>query len=277
MGTSPLVKTKGVNAGQINVITAGSGTGKSVFNSSLFNSVVSGNGVQTVWIDEYDHASAQPYPRGEVLKFKGDPLALALAWRFHGWENWKIAEELMKSTSWDIFAHKDSVAEAEKIKRYYRNRFMLKAIKTSEQGMSRFRQDLYNYVESNDPYTVYKNDIPMIVKLPEFYKEDTMMDDMSKQYNMTEQFYKNTQSETRTLYALDKHHRKTKRSDQVYYWFRDDNNCVYRLSLDPKNLLLHLFEREFEKDSLNISGTFYFTKTRGQDYVFYSMNNWKIL
>jgi capsule polysaccharide modification protein KpsS len=140
--------------------------------------------------------------------------------------------------------------------------------------MSRFRQDLYNFVESDDPYTVYKNDIPMIVKLPEFYEEDKMMDGFVKECRMDAKYYDNV-TDSRFLIPMRKHHRKTKRTDQLYFWFQDSNKLVYRINIDPKNPLLHLFEREFAKDKVCLSGTYYSTRIRGQDYTFYSLNNWK--
>jgi len=265
MGTSPAVKNKTVN-----VVTASNGTGKSLFNGLFAN-------VNEVWVDEVDHATAQPYPRNEKLKYNADPLALVLGYRDHCMENWKIAEKIMETNTQQLLAQKKYVTQSEEIKRYYRNRFVISSLKNTGQNMSRFRQDLYNFVDSQDPYTVYKNDIPMIVKLPDFYDEDVFMDGLVKQYRTADGDYRKNCSETVTLHPIKKLHRKTKRSDQFYYWFRDDNQLIYRLNLDPKNPLLHLFKREFERESVNIAGTFFATHVRGQSYTFYSINNWKIL
>lgn len=225
-----------------------------------------------VWIDDGDNR----YPRNDKLKFKGDPLALVLAYREKDMENWKITEQLTSSPTWDLLAMKEHVQRANDIKKYYRNKFMLNALKNTGQGMSKFRQDLHNYVESDDPYTVFKNDIPMIVKLPEFYAEDQAMDEMAKNYKMDGKFYDNGSGE-RALYPLQMLHRKTKNTDQLHYWFRDIGDTVYRISVDPKNPLLHLFEREFAKDTVRVQGTFYPTKIRGQSYVFYSLTHWTIV
>ena len=263
MGTSPAVKNK-----TLNVITASNGTGKSMFNT-LF-----GNTVNAVWVDEVDHATAQPYPRSEKLKYNADPLALVLGYRDGCMENWKIAEKIIETDTQQLLAQKTYVTQSEEIKRYYRNRFVISSLKNTGHNMSRFRQDLYNFVESNDPYTVYKNDIPMIVKLPDFYEEDKMMDGFNKECCMDAKYYDNV-TDSRFLYPMRKHHRKTKRTDQLHFWFQDSNKLVYRINIDPKNPLLHLFEREFAKDKICLSGTFYSTRIRGQDYTFYSLNNWK--
>lgn len=225
-----------------------------------------------VWIDDMDNR----YPRNDKLKFKGDPLALTLGFRDAGLENWRITEKLTSSDTWNLVAHKEHVQQAQDIKRYYRNKFVLNALKHTGQGMSKFRQDLRDYVESDDPYSVFKNDIPMIVKLPDFYAEDKMMDEMVKNYKMDGKFYDNGSGE-RTLYPLQKFHRKTKHTDQLYFWFRDINDMIYRVSIEPKNALLHLFEREFAKDMVRVQGMFNALKTRGQPYTFYSLHNWTIV
>jgi hypothetical protein len=233
-----------------------------------------GNAVNAVWIDEFDATQTSAYPRNDKLKFKGDPLALVLAYRENGMENWKITEHLTSSSTWDLLATKEHVQQANDIKKYYRNKFVINIFKHGDRGMSKFRQDLRDYVESDNPYTVYKNDIPMIVKLPEFYEEDKMMDEFVKEYRMDAKHYENV-TDSRFLYPMRKHHRKTKRTDQLHFWFQDSNKLVYRINIDPKNPLLHLFEREFAKDKICLSGTFYSTRIRGQDYTFYSLNNWK--
>jgi hypothetical protein len=230
-----------------------------------------GNAVNAVWIDEANSA----YPRNDKLKFKGDPLALVLAYREKDMENWKITERLTSSSTWDLLATKEHVRQANDIKKYYRNKFILNALKHSDHGMSKFRRDLREYVESDDPYTVYKNDIPMIVKLPDFYEEDKMMDEFQKEYHMTSEFYTMYNGIT-TLKPLRKHQRKTKNHNAINYWFTDHSNRIYRISIKPDNELIHLFEREFDKDLVTMDATFYPTKMRGQDYVFFNVNKWTI-
>lgn len=273
MGTAPLVKTNGTKAGQMNVVATASGTGKSIFNS-IFSAA------HRVWIDEVDSETNTPYPRTEKLKFKSDPLALVIGFRASGMENWAIAEKLSLSTSYEVLAHKDSVAQAEKVKRYYKNRFMLKALKQGEQNMSRFRRNLYDFVESDDPYTIYKNDIPMIVKLPDFYEEDCAMDNLAKEYNMTASDY------SRVVHKLDSSFdltpvaridRNTKNSKDYNYYFADSDDKVYRISLKPDNPLLHLFEKEFGKERVTIQGNAMTTVLRGTEYGFYNLTAWQLV
>lgn len=275
MGTAPLIKSNGTKAGQMNVIAAGRRTGKSVF-SRLF----SGNTIKSVWIDEVDSETNTPYPRTETVKFKTDPLALVMGLRAKGMENWAIAEQLSQSPSWELVAHKDSVAQAEKVKRYYKNRFMLKALKQGEQNMSRFRRNLYDFVESDDPYTIYKNDIPMIVKLPDFYEEDCAMDNLAKEYNMVSDDYFKVGHKTETSFNLTpvtRIDRNTKNSKDYNYYFADSDDKVYRISLKPDNPLLHLFEKEFGKERVTIQGNAMATVLRGTEYGFYNLTAWQLV
>lgn len=263
MGTAPLLKTNGTNTS----------TGKSVF-SGLF----SGNTIKSVWIEESDDTGR--YPRTEKINFKADPLALVMGLQAKGMENWAIAGQLSQSSSWKLVAHKDSVAQAEQIKRYYRNRFMLKALKQDEQSMSCFRRNLYDFVESNDPYTIYKNDIPMIVKLPDFYEEDCAMDNLAKECNMTASDYSrvgNKLDSSFNLTPVTRIDRKTKNSKDYNYYFADSDNKVYRISLKPDNPLLHLFETEFGKENVNIQGNAMATVLRGTEYGFYNLFAWQLV
>lgn len=216
------------------------------------------------------------YPRGDCVKFTSDPLALVLHYRCQGLANWEIGSSLLYEDYKNKIVDKEFFRKAIKIKKYYRNKFMIKSLKDNA-SLSQYRQHLYNYVDNNDPYTIFKNDIPMIVKLPDFYEEDTMMDDMVKKYQMTSDDYRRTGTDTVELFPLEKSRRKTRHSDNFYYWFRDSDNLIYRISLDTKNVLMHLFDREFQKPSLHVFSTFCATRTRGQDYVFYSLHDWKIL
>lgn len=224
----------------------------------------------------FDELELGRYPRDVKRKFKADPLALVITQRKLGKPMWEIADWLRSDTAQEILALIEDVEKANDIKRYYRNKLVMRALKYSNQTMSKFRQDLRNYIESDDPYTIYANDIPMIVKLPEFYLEDIMMDEFKKEYCMNEAAYKNYAATTR-LRPLRKHQRKTSKTDSVNFWFTDIAGCIYKFSIDPKNQLLHLFENVvYDKEYVDITATFSKTKIRGQEYVFYTPSKWSI-
>lgn len=224
----------------------------------------------------FDDLENGQYPRDKKIHFKADPLALVITQRKLGKPMWEIADWLRSDNAREILALTEDVERANDIKRYYRNKLMMRALKYSDQKPTKFRTDLRDYVESEDPYTIYANDIPMIVKLPEFYLEDLMMDELKKEYSMNEASYKNHSATTR-LRPLRKHQRKTSRTDSVNFWFTDIAGCIYKFSIDPKNQLLHLFERViYDKEYVDITATFNKTKVRGQDYVYYTPNSWSI-
>lgn len=224
----------------------------------------------------FDELELGRYPRDVKRKFKADPLALVITQRKLGKPMWEIADWLRSNNAQEILALTEDVEKANDIKRYYRNKLVMRALKYSNQNMSKFRQDLREYVESDNPYSIYANDIPMIVKLPEFYLEDIMMDEFKKEYSMKEASYRNYTATTR-LRPLRKHQRKTSKTDSVNYWFTDIAGCIYKFNIDPKNQLLHLFDKVvYDKEYVDITATFNKTKVRGQDYVYYTPNNWSI-
>lgn len=217
------------------------------------------------------------YPHDTKIKFKVDPLALTLNQISSGRSMHEIGNLLHQSpASTELLVLKEDVQRANDIKKYYRNKLMMRTLKHSDKPMSMFRTDLYNYVSSNDPYTIWDTDIPMIIKLPDFYEEDQMMDTFTKIYEMSGKIQKDYEGTTR-LYPLRKHQRKTTRTNNINFWFRDIANCVYRFSIDSNNQLLNLFEQTvFNQESVEITAYYGTTKVTGQDYVFYTPHNWKI-
>jgi hypothetical protein len=226
-----------------------------------------------VFFDQIEAFKRKPDP----ITYTFDPLALTLAKLADGSTKGEIVETLSHSvTQGSWIAEFDQ--QAADIRKYYRNKLLLQTLKHTKANMSKFRQDLQNYVGNETPYIIDRADIPMIVKLPDFYDEDKMMDQFVKDYCMDLQYYQNTIATTQlTLYPMRKFHRKTQRSDSMYYWLRDDANLVYRIELDPKNPCMHLFEREFANSSVKLNTMCNLTRTRGQSYTFYKLNKWEIL
>ena len=227
----------------------------------------------SVFFDEIEQVKRTPKP----ITYTFDPLAFTLASLDSGMSKSNIVDTLGTENPKGVWiAEFDQ--QANDIRKYYRNKLMLRTLKHSNIKMSKFRQDLYNYVESNNPYTIDRNDIPMIVKLPDFYAEDKMMDQFVKDYVMDSKHYQNqTAHDSLTLYPMRKFHRKTQSSDLLHYWFCDDANLVYRIDLEPKNPCVHLFEREFANSSIKFNTLCNLIKTRGQPYAFYKLNKWEIL
>jgi hypothetical protein len=227
----------------------------------------------SVFFDEIESNVKKPDP----VKYNFDPLGLTIARFAVGKTKVEVVEELSRAGS-IISENGDYDQQADNIRKYYRNKLLIQSLKHTNGTMSKFRQDLQKYVNSDSPNEIDRSDVPMIVKLPDFYAEDKMMDQFEKEYVMNAKYYKKqTAYNSLTLYPMDKFHRKTKSSDSLHYWFRDDDNLVYRIELEPKNPCLHLFEREFANSSVKLDTLCNFTKTRGQTYVFYNLNKWKIL
>lgn len=249
------------------------GTSPSVIMGRAYPSNIFKTQSMDVFFDEIESVVKKPDP----VKYKFDPLGLALARLAAGKTKVEVVEELSRAetvSSWD----KDYDQQADTIRKYYRNKLLIQSLKHTKGTMSKFRQDLRKYVNSDSANEIDRSDVPMIVKLPDFYAEDKMMDQFEKEYVMDAKYYeRQTAYNSLTLYPMNKFHRKTKSSDSLYYWFRDDDNLVYRIELESKNPCLHLFEREFANSSVKLDTLCNFTKTRGQTYVFYNLNKWKIL
>lgn len=222
------------------------------------------------YADEFEIGASRP----KGIAFKADPLALVLSLKDQNRANFDIAHDLPKMS--EIFATKDYMHCALKIRKYYRNRLVMQALKGIE--MSKFRKDLRELVESDNVYYLREDFIPMIIKLPDFYEEDTMFDSFKKSFKTTENAYyrKGFINHNISLFPIKQHRRKTRQGDAINYYFTDEVKHLYKLYLDPRNPCLHLFDREFKKDQINFTCSFSGNKIRGTDMNMFYINEWVI-
>lgn len=176
----------------------------------------------------------------------------------------------------------EDIAKAKKIRRYYKKKFLTLAL--SNKIHSKFRQDFYEFLCNDDVYRVRQSFIPIIVKAPSFYTEDVTLDKIEDMlakkelHNTMDDFVRETTWNFKLLYTTD---RITKKVKERNYWFKytQDSGKDYlaRLSLDLKNPLLHLFEREIESGSVDIQGAMSTHTIRGRNIQFSNIQDWKII
>lgn len=221
--------------------------------------------------DEFEAGASRP----KGIAYKADPLALVLMMKAQNKANYDIAHELKHMS--EIFATKEDAHLAQKIRKYYRNRLVIQTLKGKHE-MSNFRKDLYEFVDSDNIYYLREDFIPMVTKLPDFYEEDLMYDDFKKFLKTDRKTY---EVDARlggefTLYPVRKHHRKTQKCNILNYFFADGEKQLYKIMLDPKNPLLHLFDRLFEQDKINFIGNRFNHDIRGTDLNMFILHEWEV-
>jgi hypothetical protein len=190
-------------------------------------------------------------------------------------EGWKSIKHVKGFDGLKVTAPNDfQILRANQIRKYYRNKLTILALKS--QTMSLFRVDLQELL-SMDPTKLKLKFLPMMIRLPSFYKEDTVMDTLKKTTVVPTLNRARHEKESRTLTFVDKIHRKTKNQDLNWYWFVNEQNVLHRLSLDGKNKLNHVFERFLDKP-VTIEANYPVSSVRGTDLNFYSVEgDWKLL
>jgi hypothetical protein len=166
-------------------------------------------------------------------------------------------------------------SRAAMIRRYYRNRLTLQSFK--EHGMSQFRKDLYDFLTMPEDQ-LRLSYLPMMLRLPAFYLEDVIVDNLVKTHKMPKRNGPYPSGvESKTLHFVDKTYRKTKNQNTKHYWFVDENSMLHRLAIDETNKLRHVFER-FLHAPVTIEAKYPVTVLKGRDVNFYSVEgDWRLL
>ena len=142
--------------------------------------------------------------------------------------------------------------------------------------MSNFRVDLQELL-SMDPKKLKLKFLPMMIRLPAFYEEDTVIDNLKKTTLLPRPERMRYEKETKTLKFLELSVRKTKNQDMKWYWFVDDRNLLHRLNVDGKNKLSHVLEKFLDKP-VTIEANYPVQTVRGTDLSFFSVEgDWKLL
>ena len=223
--------------------------------------------------DEFEVGTTRP----KGIAYKTDPLAIVLLKKLiDGKANYEIAQELRTASTLEI-SNNDILNAAADIRKYYRNKLVMLTLKGKK--ISKFRQDLYELVETDNILYLREDFIPMLVKLPDFYEEDKMFDRFAKEYDTSDKTYHRVSGVDKkiSLVPVEKHRRKTTKGDATNYYFTDHKKRLYKLELNPNNPCMHLFDREFNRDKLDLKCNVGGMKIRGTEMNMFYISNWQVL
>lgn len=166
--------------------------------------------------------------------------------------------------------------EARQIREYYESKLTMQAMRGIP--LRSFRQDLLVYLTSNNALVTHET-FPMIYRLPEFFREDRIFEQVSKQ--ATNGWKKGEPAlappkETHSLQYLDTHVRLTNQSKTRIFWFkRVSDDRLVKIAIDLRNPLLNLFVEYINKHAIiTLVGKYVCLSLDGQD--FYKVDNWKL-
>lgn len=215
----------------------------------------------------------------EVYESQEDFLALSVAWyRLRkDKENGKLSFVNISSlTDRDLFKQVTSEdrTKAEEIRDFYQKKFLMLALKNKP--LTVFRKDLCEYVNGNSKI-VQEKLLPMIYRLPEFHEYDVDFDNLKRDFNheVDEHRVPGKPKSVKKLFPIRKLSKNTKRMKYHEYWMHTSNNELVVMVLDLKNPLQHLWEKEFDKQSISIDA-YYMHKVR-DDIQYYQLGNWQVV
>ena len=216
------------------------------------------------------------------VQFKIDPLVLSCCQYRHSdpsTENYNPTAAYASISSNPSYLYdkvnQDDYDLAEKIRNYYRGKLTFAKLRGSQ--MSKFRKDLTEFV--NIKYTettkISEKFFGMLYKLPYFYHHDLMLvnEVFETEYQEINKRQESWEEVTVTyIRSLDE---RQKRNPSIKYWFKDQHENRYSVSIEKTNSLIPSWEH-FITNPVTIKGAYV---ERAYDTLhFYQVKpGWKIM
>lgn len=138
--------------------------------------------------------------------------------------------------------NEELIAQAEDIRKYYTKKFFWKNL-TDSRTLSPFRQRLCFLLESRSLVTKDR-DLGIYFKTPWFYEEDMIYEEFKKTLKTTDLpnlNYKSQPVAIRLKFIKTTFGWQLKRKSK-HFWFSDENNYLYGLTVEEDNPLVETFE-----------------------------------
>ena len=216
--------------------------------------------------------------RYQIAEISEDILALSVAWKRIRTRPNLISNvnSLLDENLFGQVTEEDRVA-ANNIRDYFSKKVMLWSLK--EIKLSKFRQDMSDLIH-NDGKKFNEAYLPIAFKLPEFYEYDIEFDKFKQNINpeinnFDELTRRPNQLTSKTLTPVKSLYRSNKRSKQHEYWFKDVYNTAHLIIIEPKNPLLHIWDKLFSKGDMQIEGIF--SVKQADDLQYYKVLRWTLI
>lgn len=229
--------------------------------------------------DIWDIGESEPET---FLQFKVDPLVLSCCQYRHSdptSEDYNPTAAYASLGNNPSYLH-DKITQAdydlaENIRKYYRGKIVLAKLRGSQ--MSKFRQDLAKFIniDWDESANISDTYLGMIYKLPHFYNHDLILasevfDNEYQEINKRQQSWEEV-----TLTYIRSLDERQKRNPSIKYWFKDQHENRYSVSIEKTNSLIPTWEHFITKP-VTIKGAYI---ERAYDTLhFYQVKpGWKIM
>lgn len=206
----------------------------------------------TPWIQDLldDIENRRIPPSKAVIAFKQDPIACACAsyrvWKENPARRW---EDIERVVVWQ-----DDIDQAQALRKYYRERLVMSALKNCGGNTSEFRRKLGALV--TDQLEITKDEIGILYRLPYFYAEDLDIDyvvENTANSKAISPVPADSHPMTMTFQPLRKILR-SRRSGEInqYWWTTETGGIPFAFSVRTDNPLMGMIDSLFEREQITL-------------------------
>lgn len=185
----------------------------------------------------------EPPRAKEPVSFPDDPVTLAVA----GYNQWKNNNAVRWPDLTTIVATQEDRDEAADLKKYYRDRLIIEALKSNGTEVSAFRQKLRKLVV--DELVITQSELGMLHRLPYFYEEDRALDRVVNKTRSVDAESACQGAEVIATYTLIERVLRSRKNGEYYdYWMTTDRDPHLHLTvIKNDNPLRTMFESVIAK------------------------------
>jgi len=212
-----------------------------------------------------------------VTESDEDLLALSAAWhriRKTPFDPNRVSPKITSLTDASLFnfVTDEDRTKAADIRDYYSKKIVVWTLK--EIRLTSYRTDLNKFIHGNGK--IFTDEmLPLAYRLPEFYEYDLAFADMMRDLpRHSNESIRNSITEKHTLRPLRNFDVKNKHGYRHEYWFKDENDYPVLILLEHINSCKSMFEREFRKESTDMTLTGHIRLL--DDYTYFKVTSWKV-
>lgn len=165
---------------------------------------------------------------------------------------------------------------ANDIRKYYGKKYLWSSLNNS--SLTEYQKTVFNFLTDDQRDQYLEDREGLIFKLPEFYFNDLVTDEIFKNADVSEidnipAFLR--QKQTKSLKPVNVIKSRFKRSKENKYWLKDENNRLCLVSISMPNTLEHLWIDIFNNSvTINVNGHYLPRQTSNGD--FYKIVDWRL-
>ena len=218
------------------------------------------------WLEEFEDTKPGQPLKKRVLTFKEDPIALACA----SYRIWKETPARRWTDLDTVVVWQDDIEQAQALRKYYRERLVMSALKNVNSNSSEFRRKLGALV--TDQLEITKDELGLLYRLPYFYAEDLDLDYVVENTAGAKIQPLPQDSEPMVLpFRPLKKILRSRRSAETYqYWWTTHKHGVpFMIAVKTDNPLLSIIDTLFERDQIDLS-----CRVKPHEFIGYHRNRW---